>query len=394
MSSDFTAIVSGAGPAGLAAAILLAQDGVNTAVIAPGIADDARTTALMQPAVQLLKFVGVWTGELQAQCAPLKRLHILDDVGNLIAAPPIEFTADELGLAEFGFNVPLAALIPALHVRAKACGVHFIIGSSLRAQLHDANIQVELADGAVFTSRVLLVADGAKSTLRASLGFKTEERHFAQMALATSFSHTAQHEFTSTEWHKPDGAFTTVPLPGNRSSLVWMGKPARVEGLLAMDDRTLATEIQLGTHGTLGRISDLGPRKAFAMTSQRATCFAKQRAILIGEAAHSLPPIGAQGLNLSLRDAATAADLIIGAQDPGAESICATYDKQRRSDVIPRQEMTGLLNLSLLSGFEGAHIVRAVGLAAVAKIPTLRQLAMRQGLYPSAPLPFAMRANT
>ena len=389
--SDFTTIISGAGPAGLAAAILLAQDGVKTALIAPPATEDLRTTALMQPSIQLLKFIGIWPSDIAPHCAPLKRLHLVDDTGNLVTAPPIEFRASELGLEEFGFNVPLALLIPALHQRAEAAGVHFITEKSIQTNANAESISVTTEGGTLISAKLLLIADGATSPLRKAMGFTTEATRYDQMALATSFDHSASHEFTSTEFHKESGPFTLVPLPGNRSSLVWMAKPTRIEALMAMTDKDLGTEIQLESHGVLGRVSNLGPRKAFAMQSKRATCFAKSRAMLIGEAAHALPPIGAQGLNLSLRDAATAADLIIGAADPGIPTITAEYDRKRRADVAPRFALTGLLNASLLSELQPFHLARAAGLAAVAKITPLRKLALQQGLGTASELPFAMR---
>jgi 2-octaprenyl-6-methoxyphenol hydroxylase len=170
-----------------------------------------------------------------------------------------------------------------------------------------------------------------------------------------------------------------------------MDRPTRIDALLKLSDAELATEIQLETKGTLGRISDVGPRKAFPMKGQRATTFATKRCMVIGEAAHVLPPIGAQGLNLSLRDAAQAADLIIGADDPGADKTLKEYNTLRRADVLPRQQMVNLMNQSLLSNFPAYGMARAAGLGAIANFAPLRKMAMQQGLAPSANLPFAMR---
>jgi 2-octaprenyl-6-methoxyphenol hydroxylase len=113
--------------------------------------------------------------------------------------------------------------------------------------------------------------------------------------------------------------------------------------------------------------------------------------MFIGEAAHVLPPIGAQGLNLSLRDAAQACDLIVGAKDPGAEALLKEYDTLRRADVLPRQQIVNLLNSSLLTSFAALPLARAAGLTAIANFAPLRKLAMGQGLAPSGNLPFAMR---
>jgi len=227
--------------------------------------------------------------------------------------------------------------------------------------------------------------------LRMSLGFDVTTTKFDQMALVTSFDHSGPHDDISTEWHKQDGPFTTVPLPGRRSSLVWMAKPDKIAALMALSESELATEIQLESHGSLGRISNPAVPKSFVMQLQRATRFGKQRTMLIGETAHMMPPIGAQGLNLSLRDAATAADLIIGSEDPGAANMCAKYDVARRVEVTSRLSVTSALNHSLLSEFEGLHVARAAGLAAVAHIAPLRDAVLKLGLSSTGPLPFAMR---
>ena len=390
--TDFTAIVSGAGPAGLAAAILLAQDGVKTAVVSPSPnMDDPRTTALMDPAIKLLRFIKVWNENLAPLCAPLRELHLVDDMGAYIKAPTLAFKSQELELEAFGYNVPQALLIPALYNRAREAGVHFITEKAVDSQTSATTISVTTESGQTLTAQVLLIADGANSTLRQKLGFAVEIKTLNQSAMVTMFDHTGPHQNISTEFHKPGGPFTTVPMLGNRSSLVWMAEPSKIAAMMALDDKALATEIQLETHASLGLISNLGARGSFAMKTQSAQPLAQNRALLIGEAAHQLTPIGAQGLNLSLRDAAVAADLIIGAADPGSPEICAEYDKQRRAEVTGRLAATGFLNSSLMSAFQGMHLARAAGMAAIAIVPTLRREALSKGLYPPGPLPFAMR---
>lgn len=389
--TDYSVIVSGAGPAGLAAAILLANEGVNTAIIAAPYFEDPRTTALMHPSMQLLKYLHLWSDDLKSNCAPLRQLHLIDDTGNYVSAPELRFRATELHLEEFGWNVPLAKLLPAMRQRAKEVGVTFIDGLSIGATHFDHHISVHLQNGETLTARLLIAADGAESSVRNSLGFATESWSFDQSALATSFAHSTPHQYVSTEFHKAAGPFTTVPLPNNRSSLVWMDRPARIDELSKLADAELATQIQLETHGLLGRIANIGPRKTFAMKGQRAISFAAKRCIIIGEAAHVLPPIGAQGLNISMRDAAQVADLIIGVNDQGATSILEEYNTLRRADVLPRQHMVNMLNASLLSSFPAWPLARAAGLSAISIFGPLRNLAMRQGLAPSSNLPFAMR---
>jgi 2-octaprenyl-6-methoxyphenol hydroxylase len=170
-----------------------------------------------------------------------------------------------------------------------------------------------------------------------------------------------------------------------------MERPARADELMALSDDKLAAEIQIGTHGELGRVSNLGPRRVFAMQGLVARDFARNRVILIGEAAHVVPPIGAQGLNMSLRDAAQAADLMEGEDDPGNASLLADYDALRRRDVQPRQQAIDLMNRSLLSGFMMLETGRAAALSLLAQFGPLRRHVMQYGLAPSRDLPRAMR---
>ncbi len=390
--TDYTAIISGSGPAGLTAAILLAQENLSCAIVAPSAPlDDNRTVALMQPAIRLLKFMGIWPGDLQDHCAPLQHLHMIDDTGNLVQAPNIEFAASEMGHDAFGWNVPIADLVPALRARAEELGVEFIEGRSQSMFDDGSAVTLTLDDGRNFTAKVILAADGVNSPLRKALGISMTEWKFDQSAMATSFSHSLPHHNTSTEWHKQAGPFATVPLPGLRSSLVWMDRPQRIAELMALSDAELASEIQIETHGKLGRIFEMSPRKSFPMSGRRATRLAKGRCLLLAEAAHILPPIGAQGLNLSLRDAAFAADVIIGEKDAGAASVMAAYEKAREFDIAARQQTVSLMNHTLLADSTPLNLARVAGLTLVNTVPFLRQQAMREGLSPSSGLPFAMR---
>lgn len=391
--SDFDVIVAGAGPAGLAAACLLALDGRRVALVARehGDAKDPRTVALMRPAIQLLMHLGMWPGELKEKTEALRKLRLVDDTGSLFKAPTITFDPAELGEDAFGWNFPLELLIPALFTRAQELGVELTGADAASAQTASDGVSVTTTAGQRIGARVALAADGRNSILREAAGIRTNRWSYDQAALVTSFNHSGGHDGISTEHHKAAGPFTTVPMPGNRSSLVWMERPPRAAELMALPDAELAAEIQIGTHGALGRVSDLGPRRLFPMQGLVAREFARNRIMLIGEAGHVVPPIGAQGLNMSLRDAAQAADLMEGEDDPGNPSVLSDYDALRRRDVQPRQQAIDLMNRSLLSGFMALETGRALGLSLLAQFGPLRRSVMQYGLAPSSSLPRAMR---
>jgi 2-octaprenyl-6-methoxyphenol hydroxylase len=390
--AEFTALIAGAGPAGLAAAALLAKEGVATALVAPAPTDDPRTVALMQPSIQLLRYLDIWPGNLENLAAPLQKLRIIDDTGSLLTAPNLEFDAQELNLEAFGWNISLSQLLPALRKRAEDLGVTFIEATSTGAKSKGDAIHITLSNASEISASVCIAADGANSAIRTATGIVTDSWSYDQTAIATSFAHSMGHNNISTEYHKTAGPFTTVPLPKNRSSLVWMERPARADVLMAMNDKDLAAEIQIETHSEFGLISNLGPRKSFPMKGLTARRFAKDRVILIGEAAHVVPPIGAQGLNMSLRDAALAADLILASKDAGSDGVMVEYNAARRTEVLSRQRLIDLMNKSLLLGllpFEGA---RALSLSALHHIGPIKRLVMQHGLSATHNLPFAMRA--
>ncbi len=392
-AGDFDVIVSGAGPAGLAAAALCAEQGLKTAIIT-GPADpfekrhDARTIALMRPSIRLLEHLELFA-PLKKVSNPLVKLRLVDDTGGLFSAPTATFDARDAGWEAFGWNIPLEDLHPALAKKARELGVEFIRDSALGVAPERKRLaRLRLASGKELAAPVIIAADGRRSPIRESARMITFKHDYDQVALGCFFNHSAHHDDMSTEYHKPQGPFTTVPMHGgHRSSLVWMVRPEKARAILKMDADELARHIQIESHGDLGAISNPTPPQSFPMQTMVAHDFAKDRIILVGEAAHAVPPIGAQGLNMSLRDAALAAELIGDAfafgEDIGGEKIMHDYDRIRRRDIFPRKMAIHLVNSALLSNFLPYQAVRAGAITLAAKVPVIRDIIMRQGLAPS-----------
>ena len=386
--------VAGSGPSGLAAAALLARDGHRVAVVAPLPRDaDTRTVALMQPTVRLLKHLDLWP-RVEREAEPLVQLKIVDDTGGLLSAPTLNFASAELGLDAFGWNLPLAVLQSALRGMCVELGVEFRPAACTRARLQSESVSVFLDDGAAMEARFAIAADGIDSVLRTSFGIATERWSYDQMALATRFSHSVAHRGISTEYHRAAGPLTTVPLPGDVSGLVWLERPARAAALRDMTPEAFARELQVAIHGDLGLVESTVPRVLVPMRGLLAAEFGYERVLLVGEAAHAVPPIGAQGLNMSFRDAATAAELLadaLGRHTVVPRELVKEYGRCRRQDVVPRQAVIHTFNRALLSEFLPVRLARIAALAAVDRLSFLRRLAMREGLEPSSNLPRSMR---
>jgi 2-octaprenyl-6-methoxyphenol hydroxylase len=392
------AIVVGGGPAGLTAAIALAAGGVDTVLVGKRpAAQDNRTTALLSGSVTALATLGVW--DLCAeQAAPLRVMRIVDDTGRLWRAPEVKFDAQEIGLEAFGHNIENRHLVAALDRRARGLsGLRIVEDEVSGVSPGERSASVALKGGEKLEAQLIVGADGRRSLCRDAAGIGLDEHEYPQVALTLCLRHSRPHHDTSTEFHTPSGPFTLVPLPGNRSSLVWVLGPADADDLAALDDDALSEEIERAAHSILGKIEVESGHGLFPLARVSAKRFAANRVALVGEAAHVIPPIGAQGLNLGLRDAATIGELAVAAhragRDIGGINTLAAYDKMRRADVGSRTVAVDLLNRSLLSDFLPVQGARGLGLYAIDRIGPLRRMVMREGVAPRAAQPKLMRGE-
>lgn len=383
MNAAIDVAIVGAGPAGLSAAILAAREGLSVALVAPRtIPSDRRTVAMLGVSVEILEETGIWPA-LADTVAPLRTMRIVDGTRRLVRAPLVEFHASEIGRDAFGYNVPTAAMIPALEDAATAAGIQRLDGFARSIEVHDDHVAIEAGDAGSVSARLVGAADGRNSPAREAAGIGLKRWSYPQTAVVANIRHTLPHGDVSTEFHTETGPFTLVPLPGLRSAVVCVVKPAEAERLMQLDDRGLADVFEQKSHFLVGDIEIDGPRQAFPLTGQAAERFADRRIALIGEAAHVFPPIGAQGLNLSLRDAAVFARTAAAHRsDPGSEDALADYRRRRSGDVYTRTAAVDALNRTLLTGFLPVQAARGVGLFALDRLPALKRFAMRQALAP------------
>jgi 2-octaprenyl-6-methoxyphenol hydroxylase len=392
-------VIVGGGPAGLTAAIALAEAGIATALVAPRTATpDNRTTALLAGSVTALDTLGIWQ-RCRAQAAPLRTLRIVDDTSRLLRAPELRFAASEIGLDAFGHNIENQYLIAALDARARELPALTLIEDAAETvAVEDTEVTVRLKIGASLSARLAIGADGRRSLCRAAAGIATEGWSYPQIALTFNLSHLRQHEDISTEFHTERGPFTLVPLPGLRSSLVFVVDPEEAPRLTALPAGDLAMEIERRSHSILGKIEVEPGRGMFPLEIETARTFGTRRVALVGEAAHVIPPIGAQGLNLGLRDAATIGELVVAAhrdgRDVGSAEVTSRYEHMRRADVTSRTLAVDLLNRSLLSDFLPLQTARGLGLFLMERIGPLRRAVMREGVTPAASQPRLMRGDT
>jgi 2-octaprenyl-6-methoxyphenol hydroxylase len=263
--------------------------------------------------------------------------------------------------------------------------------------VHEGHVAIALKSGQTLAARLVIGADGRRSLCRSAAGIETLARSYPQTALTFNLRHSRPHHDISTEFHTESGPFTLVPLPGARCSLVWVTDPEEAERVAALPEAELNDEIERRCHSILGKIEIEAGRGLFPLAVETARSFGANRIALIGEAAHLLPPIGAQGLNLGLRDAACIGELVAEARrdgaDVGAPELLARYDALRQADVKSRTLAVDLLNRTLLSDFLPLQGARGLGLYLLDRIAPLRRAAMREGVAPAASQPRLMRGE-
>lgn len=393
-ADDRDVVMVGAGVVGLSLGIALAQSGISVVLVGRIDARPrGRTVALLEGSVRFLARLGLWP-QIRPHAEPLKIMRLVDDTGSLFRGPPVAFAAREIGRDCFGYNIENHLLVEALaeaasHVPGLTLRPgrleHFVFGPE--------SVSASGPGGVTARGRLLVASDGRHSSARTAAGLVARERLYPQEALTTTLHHDQPHCGVSTEFHTRQGPFTLVPLPAtaeapHRSSLVWVMGPDEAERRAGSTVQHLARDIERQSRMLLGRIAVAGPVGRFPIARLRADRLVGRRIALAGEAAHAMAPIGAQGLNLGLRDVAALADILAAGKRAGADlggpSVLDRYARARRGDVALRSFGVDQLNRALLDDRLPIDVLRGASLLAIGSIGPLRRFAMRQGLMPAA----------
>jgi 2-octaprenyl-6-methoxyphenol hydroxylase len=380
--------VVGGGPAGLAAAIALADTGARIALVARRASyADNRTTALLGGSVALLERLDVWR-RCADQSAELTVMRLVDDTGRLIRAPEVKFVSSEIGLDTFGYNIANRDLVTALEARAgELPNLTRIDDDADTVRVRDSDVLVHTTQGSALTAGLIVGADGRQSLCRDAAGIEVKRRRLGQSALTFNIALGRPHRNMSTEFHTAHGPCVFVPLPGQRCSVVWVSLPKEAERLMALGDDELSAAVEKQSHSIFGRVTVEPGRHLFPLGIEQPKEVAKNRIVLVGEAAHVVPPIGAQGLNMGLRDAADIAritgDAMRAGEDIGAAAVLARFERARRSDIASRTFAIDMANRSLLSDLLPVQLMRGIGMQLLGSVGPLRRIAMREGLSPS-----------
>jgi 2-octaprenyl-6-methoxyphenol hydroxylase len=380
---DAEAVVVGGGLAGMAAAIAVAAAGLRTLHLAPPAPPDRRTSALMMPSVDYLRTAGL----IEAPAAmghALTQIRIIDATNRLIRAPETLFDARESGLEAFGWNFANSKLLERFQAVAEQQGNLERRNLSVTGLSHRSDgSELTLADGTTIRAPLIVGADGKKSLIRAAGGFRARENGFTQAALVCDLDLARPIGGTSVEFHYQQGPFTLVPAGENRANLVWIDERAVLQEAQAGGKERLLPMFAEKSQRLFGRVELATPAHVFPLSTLSVDKAGDGGVVLVGEAAHAFPPIGAQGLNLGLRDVADLADVLAGVDRSAprwAEQVSQSYATRRAADLARTGGMVDTLFRSLLSEMLPAQALRAGGLWALKLLPPLRRQAFSIGM--------------
>ncbi|MBM3576308.1 MAG: ubiquinone biosynthesis protein UbiH [Alphaproteobacteria bacterium] len=393
-------LVAGAGSTGLAAALAFARAGFKTTLagrIPPPL--PGRTVALFEASIRFLDAIGALE-RVKAQGCPVEAIHMVDDTDQFLPVPELSLRAREIGLSALGVNVSNDELVAILLDLCRNRPEIEIVDADIADYEFNSDSAVAiLADGRRLKADFIVAADGRNSRARAVAGIDVKEWTYPQMALTMLLRHEFPHENISTEYHTRSGPFTLVPLPARedapyRSSLVWLMSVAEARRRLAKPREELEYEIEDYAKSELGAMRIEGDIGQFRMGGMQVSKHATGRLALVGETCHIFPPIGAQGLNLSLRDVADLEDCLASVDLKNSRELSralARYDRHRRADIGFRTHGVDLLNRSLIIPYLPVDLLRGAGFIAMAALGPLRRAVIREGVLPHLVLPRLMQ---
>ena len=386
--------IAGAGLAGSIAALSYAKSARNVVVADPFSYDesskfDYRTTAYLQPSKLFLELIGVWEF-VKDGAMPLEVMKIIDASGK---GNPGEikseknFNSSEISDLPFGWNVKNSLMRTTLQDLIKHQRNCKLITGTRAVDFisRDDAAYVKLSSGKTVKAKLVIAADGRNSALRKKAGISIKTHNFGQKALAFAVTHSIPHKNISTEIHLSGGPFTLVPLPDHdgkpSSAVVWMDKSDKAAKLMEMENNEFEEEMTRRSCNILGPLKLASKRSLWPIISQVADRIYSQRLALIGETAHVVPPIGAQGLNMSLADIKFLSDLDKKYPDDlGSIHSLNEYQKNRIADI--RQRVIGVSTLNHISISESKVVqnMRAFGLENLFQVPAVKNSVMKLGL--------------
>ena len=388
-------VIAGAGLAGMPLASILGQAGFSVALVeAKPLSQlisskfDGRTTAVAMSSKRMLEVLGIWdTVDVYAQ--PILDIRVADGGSPFF----VHYTHQDVDSEALGWIVENRLLRAAMLEQLKKLpNVQLLEELEVSDVIPDRILcNVELSDGRILKTRLLVGADGRKSATRRLSGIQTKEWSYNQHAIVCTVRHELPHRSIAHEHFLPSGPFAILPMLENRSSIVWTELSSLASHIMQLDSANFLAELQRRFGQFLGPLELEGPRGSYPLGSMTASSYIGPRVALVAEAAHTIHPIAGQGINIGWRDVAALSEVVINSLrlglDPGAESILQKYQQWRRPDNISMMITTDFLNRLFSNRLPPLVAARNLGLGLVQRLPGVKKFFMRHAMGELGKLP-------
>lgn len=393
--SHYDVAIIGAGMVGATLASLLSRSGFSVALIEafqpkPFDAEadvGLRVSAISPGSSSILEQAGVWKAVSNQRCRPYRRMQVEDGVQQ----DPLLFDAPQFNLERLGTIVENELLQWSLWQVVSSAGLVDIFSPDQldNIEFSAGQNRLSLESGQLITATLVVGADGAASRVRKAIGVRQDYYAYNQHGLVAVVGKQKPNPGVAWQRFLTGGPLAFLPLADGRSSIVWTLPSAEAERLLALDTEEFVAELDTASHGWLGKMESCGPRAAFPLSMRLSECYAAQRTVLAGDAAHVVHPLAGQGVNLGLADVATLTESLIRVRqtggDIGSATVLQNYDRWRRSE---SEAMSfGMHALRSLFSIEGLSPIRRAGLTLVKRSWTIKDMFLQRaaGVSKNAP---------
>ncbi len=402
---DADILIVGGGLNGPCLALACAQAGLTSvvldalpAVTREDVGFDGRAYALALASVRMLRALGIWD-EIGAFSQPMLEIKASDGRAGQGASPSyLHFDHAEI---EEG---PMGHMLEDRYLRRALLGA--MDGSKLITHRANARVisqdtsglaQVTLEGGEVLNSRLLIGADGRKSSVAERAGIKRTGWGYDQTALVCAVDHELPHNGIAHQFFMPGGPLAILPLPGNRSSIVWSETEPRASELASASDDDFLDALRPAFGDFLGDISLSGQRHSYPLGLTLAQSFVAEKLALVGDAAHGIHPIAGQGLNLGLRDVSALAETLADAKRRGEDfarrDVLDRYQQWRRFDTAGLAMATDGVNRLFSNNNAAIRTIRDAGMGLIGSLPSLRRRFIREAAGLTGDLPRLMQGR-
>lgn len=398
----FDIIIIGGGLAGLSLTALLAADGARVLCLDREPVEkqlastfDGRTTAVSWGSQKVLAAAEVWDA-MAAQACPIDRIEIMDGDSPVL----LTFDKSEAGGESFGWIMDNQFMRARLleKVLSLKFATHMAPAQAAGFETDEKSATVRLSGGRAFSAKLIVGADGRQSFTRQQMGIGARQWSYNQRAVTFIAAHENPHNNAAVEHFTPSGPFAILPMTDapdgtHRSSVVWTEHGPDKKSAIHFDEDTFNIALQSRFPERYGRVRLAGKRFAYPLGLIHAHNYIAPRMALVADAAHGIHPIAGQGLNLGYRDIAALAELVNGADDPGAEALLQKYQRMRRIDNMAMAGATDFLTRLFSNDIPPVGAARKIGLRAVARLPFAKRFFMRQAMGASGILPSLIRGK-